>query len=157
MAKTSFDSNDIRDMLMDSGLFNNFSGAELLTMGNYFKVITLTAGDIIFKEGDLGTFMCIIHIGEVEVSKENSSQQTVEIATLRKGRAFGEMALLDGERRSATCTAISECCLLSLSKEGLDKMLLDTPRSAAKVIRAVAISVSRRLRIAVGKLVDQAV
>jgi CRP-like cAMP-binding protein len=157
MAKPSTGSEKICDMLLDSGSFDNFSMAELQAMEVYFRVANYAAGEVIFNEGDAGTFMCLIHSGEVAVSKENSSRQDVQIAILRRGRAIGEMAVIDGERRSATCTAETACCLLILSKESLDKMLNDVPRSAAKVIRALAVSVSRRLRLAVGKLVDQAV
>jgi CRP-like cAMP-binding protein len=64
------------------------------------------------------------------------------------------MAVLDGERRSATCIAATECTMLILSKDSLEKMILETPRIAAKVIRAIAVSLSRRLRMADGKLVD---
>jgi len=64
------------------------------------------------------------------------------------------MAVLDGERRSATCIAATDCVLLTLSKDSLDRMLEETPRNAAKVIRAVAVALSKRLRMADGKLVD---
>ncbi len=64
------------------------------------------------------------------------------------------MAVLDGERRSATCIAATECILLTLSKDSLDRMIFDVPAIASKVVRAVAVSLSRRLRMAVGQLVD---
>ncbi|HEU0187472.1 MAG TPA: cyclic nucleotide-binding domain-containing protein, partial [Gallionellaceae bacterium] len=57
-------------------------------------------------------------------------------------------------RRSATCQAETDCTLLTLSKEALDKMIIETPRTGARVIRAVAVALSRRLRMADGKLVD---
>ena len=77
--------------------------------------------------------------------------------TLRKGRAFGEMAVLDGERRSASCLAASDCQLLSLGKDSLEKMLNDAPKIAAKIIRALAVSLSKRLRMADGQLAAQQV
>jgi hypothetical protein len=48
-----------------------------------------------------------------------------------------------------------ECVLLILSKESLDKLEVDVPKTAAKVIRALAVSLSRRLRMADGKIVDR--
>ena len=74
------------------------------------------------------------------------------MATLRSGRAFGEMAVLDGERRSASCVAASNCQLLNLGKDSLEKMLNDAPKIAAKIIRALAVSLSKRLRMADGQL-----
>jgi len=58
------------------------------------------------------------------------------------------------ELRAATCKAAFDSVLLTLSKEALDKMLEEHGRMAARIIRAIAISLSRRLRMAVGRLVD---
>ncbi|MEJ1959928.1 MAG: hypothetical protein WDM70_11330 [Nitrosomonadales bacterium] len=44
--------------------------------------------------------------------------------------------------------------MLTLSKDSLDRMIFDVPAIASKVVRAVAVSLSRRLRMAVGQLVD---
>ena len=99
--------------------------------------------------------MCIIHSGQVAVQKSTLDGQPLTIATLRSGRAFGEMAVLDGERRSATCVAASDCQLLNLGKDSLEKMLNDAPKIAAKIIRALAISLSKRLRMADGQLLAQ--
>lgn len=145
---------DIGEMLMESDLFNKFPPAEIQSAARYFSVSKIKKGDVIFKEGDAGIFMCIVNSGNVSVLKANLEEEVVEIATLRKGRAFGEMAVLDGERRSATCVAATDCTLLTLTKDSLDRMLTEVPRTAAKVIRAVAVSLSKRLRMADGKLVD---
>ncbi|MES2819977.1 MAG: cyclic nucleotide-binding domain-containing protein [Pseudomonadota bacterium] len=145
----------IRDMLMDCGLFATLLPAEAHTAAGYFSISRIERDAVIFHEGDAGTFMCILHQGSVSVRKTTSSEQTVEFATLRPGRAFGEMAVLDGERRSATCVAATECTLLILARDSLDKMLQDAPRPAAKVIRAIAVALSKRLRMADGQLVDR--
>jgi len=146
---------DIGEMLMECDLFHNFPAAEIMSAARYFSVNKIEKDEEIFKEGDDGTFMCIVNSGNVSVLKTNMDEETVEITTLRKGRAFGEMAVLDGERRSATCVAATDCTLLAFTKDSLDKMLTETPRTAAKVIRAVAVSLSKRLRMADGKLVDR--
>lgn len=145
---------DIGEMLMESDLFNKFPPAEIQSAARYFSVSKMKKGETIFKEGDAGIFMCIVNSGNVSVLKANLEEEVVEIATLRKGRAFGEMAVLDGERRSATCVAATDCTLLTLTKDSLDRMLTEVPRTAAKVIRAIAVSLSKRLRMADGKLVD---
>lgn len=146
---------EISDILMDCDLFKNFPPAEVRAIARYFSISEMKKDEVIFKEGDIGSFMCIVSSGKISVLKTNQDEENVEIATLQTGRAFGEMAVLDGERRSATCSAASECNLLILSKESLDKMLLDMPAIAAKVVRAVAVSLSKRLRMADGKLVDR--
>ena len=140
--------------LIDIELFRDFPPAEIRTVARYFSVSNIKEDDVIFEEGDTGTFMCILNTGKVAVLKTNQEGKNVALATLGKGCSFGEMAVLDGERRFATCMAATNCVLLTLSKEALDKMLLETPKTAARVIRAVAVALSIRLRMADGKLVD---
>lgn len=154
MPDISYLIDEIRDMLLDCGMFNSLHASEVLSAAGYFSISKFDPEAIICNEGDPGTFMCIIHFGAVSIRKTNSSGETLEIAKLRKGRAFGEMAVLDGERRSASCVAISNCTLLVLSKESLDKMLIEAPKSAARVIRAIAVAMSKRLRMADGQLVE---
>ncbi|QVM90119.1 cyclic nucleotide-binding domain-containing protein [Pseudomonas entomophila] len=146
---------EIRDMLMDCGLFDTLQPGDFLAAAGYFSLTAIDAGQAIFSEGDAGTFMCILHRGVVSVRKRDANGVQVEIATLRKGRAFGEMAVLDGERRSATCVAASDCQLLTLGRDSLDKMINDAPRIAARIIRALAVALSRRLRMQDGQRLAQ--
>ncbi|MDD0972943.1 cyclic nucleotide-binding domain-containing protein [Pseudomonas fontis] len=149
--------NAIRDMLMDCGLFDQLQPGDFQAAAGYFSISNMSAGESIFSEGDAGTFMCILHSGQVSVRKNNPDDQPVEIAVLRKGRAFGEMAVLDGERRSASCIAATDCQLLNLGKDSLEKMLNDAPKIAAKIIRALAVALSRRLRMLDGQRLSQQV
>jgi CRP-like cAMP-binding protein len=149
--------NEIREWLMDCGMFDQLLPTDFSAAAGYFSISTIAQGEEIFHEGDAGSFMCIIHTGQVAVQKTNHDGQLVTIATLRSGRAFGEMAVLDGERRSASCVAASHCQLLNLGKDSMEKMLNDAPKVAAKIIRAVAISLSKRLRMADGQLLSQQV
>lgn len=145
---------EISNLLMDCGLFEKFPPPEIGAAARYFSISEIGQDDVIFTEGESGSFMCIIVSGTVAVRKADSDGDDVELAKLQSGRAFGEMAVLDGERRSATCVAATDCVLLTLSRDSLDKLLLDLPRTGAKVIRALAVSLSRRLRMADGALVD---
>ena len=157
MPDTSHLIDAIRDMLLDCGLFDSLSPNELLSAAGYFNISKCAPEASICREGDPGTFMCIIHAGAVSVRKINSSGETIELAKLRKGRAFGEMAVLDGERRSASCVAASNCQLLNLGKDSLEKMLNDAPKIATKIIRALAVALSRRLRMQDGQRLAQQV
>ena len=154
MQKDSLLIDEIADMLMDSTLFSGFAPAEVRSIARYFGINRIDGDGVIFEEGDIGNFMCIVNSGKVSILKANLERENVEVATLVRDRTFGEMAVLDGERRSATCIAATDCVLLTLSKDSLDRMMDETPRNAAKVIRAVAVALSKRLRMADGKLVD---
>lgn len=147
MAETSAYRDRILDMLVDCSMFNQFSSNELQRVAAYFNLSEIPEAGTLFNEGDEGTFMGIIHSGRVSVFKADSDDRPVQVATLKKDKTFGEMAVLDGERRSATCVAATPCSLLTLSRESLERMMDECPRIAARVIRAIAITLSRRLRV----------
>lgn len=136
-------------------MFSSFDRLELGAIAAYFNYVEIRDGELVFKEGDPGTFLCIVHSGTVSIVKSDLEGNVFEIARLAEGRPFGEMALLDGERRSATCRAATDCSLLTLSKDALDSMMVESPAIAARVVRAVAVSLSRRLRMADGQLIDR--
>ncbi len=145
---------EITTMLAECDLFNYLPFFEIQAVARHFGISRIQENELIFKEGDNGTFMGIIYEGRVQVLKKNQYNQDVIMASLGKDRTFGEMAVLDGERRSASCVAEEACVLLTLSKSAMDAMLQEQPRIGAKVLRSVAVSLSRRLRLAVGRLVD---
>ena len=75
----------------------------------------------------------------------------------RRGADFDRLhcPVTSAPRRSASCVAASNCQLLNLGKDSLEKMLNDAPKVAAKIIRALAVSLSRRLRMVDGQLLAQ--
>lgn len=145
---------EISDMLIDCPLFQHMAASEIQAIAKHFNIVNIDSGETIFREGDDGTFMCIVHKGRVSIIKQNQNGDEIVMATEGNGRVLGEMAVLDGERRSATCKAASDCVLLMLSKEAMDIMLEEQPRIGAKILRTIAISLSRRMRLTAGKLVD---
>jgi CRP-like cAMP-binding protein len=64
------------------------------------------------------------------------------------------MALIDQERRSATCRAESDCELLTISTESLHKLSVEHPRLAYRFMFCLARLLSRRLRRTSGMLVE---
>ena len=148
---------EISSMLIESDLFSHLPATELSAAAHYFGINKIAQDETVFEEGDIGNFMCIVHSGNIAVIKAGQNGQPVEMTTLGQGRTFGEMAILDGEIRSATCKAAEDSVLLTLSKEALDQMLEEHPRIGSNIIRTVAVSLSRRLHKAAGQLVDHLV
>src|ERR1700712_5331497 len=70
--------NEIRDMLMDCGLFLALTPADFSAAAGYFSISNIEKGQAIFSEGDAGTFMCIIHSGTVSVQKLNGDGKQIE-------------------------------------------------------------------------------
>ena len=69
-------------------------------------------------------------------------------------KIIGEMALLDNERRSATCIADTHCRLFVLDRSSLKKLEAEAPLLAYRFMRCLALLLSRRLRRTSGMLVE---
>lgn len=97
--------------------------------------------DVVFVQGGLGNAMYLIESGQVAVIAQAGSEEKV-LSYLGPGSFFGEMALLLGERRSATVRVTIDADLLVLHKADLDEMLVQYPTIALTFSREL----SRRLQ-----------
>ena len=92
------------------------------------KVITIGAGQIIFKQGDKGGDLYFINEGEVDllVRDEETGREAV-VATLGPKSVMGTMSFLEGDPRSATAKAKSEIKCIKISQVQRDRMLTSVP------------------------------
>lgn len=86
---------------------------------------TFADGQTIFEEGDPGPEMYVIREGKVRISGTSQGRETV-LSVLNKSDFFGEMSLLTGRPRSATCRAVGDVELLVIDKAQFD-VLVDDP------------------------------
>lgn len=85
-------------------------------------------GNIIVRQGDQGSSLFIIIEGVVGVKVQGKeSSDSVEVARLGAGNFFGEMALLTGEERTATVTAITDVFLFEITKEDIAGLITQQP------------------------------
>ena len=99
------------------------------------------AGDVIFRQGDLGTEMYIIQEGEVDIIKKINGESHL-LSKLEKGDFFGEMAVLESVPRTADAIAVTETRVLLINGARFDEMLRKNPEVAVRIIRKY----SQRLR-----------
>ena len=145
--------NDIADILDTLNFFKGFAYPELLVIGKYLMLQSAAKGTTVFKEGDPGSFMLILVTGSLSIYKGGEHGQHL-LSSESKGRIVGEMALLDRERRSATCVVDQDCEYLTLNQEGLNKLATEYPALAYRFMYCVAQLISRRLRRTSGMMAD---
>ena len=99
--------------------------------------VIYTTGDPIIQQGDHGDSMFLIVEGEVRIYQNSS-----DLATLKEQDYFGEMSILDGEPRSASAAAATDCLLLRINQSDFHDILSSHPEVALAIIRTL----SQRLR-----------
>jgi hypothetical protein len=113
-------------------LFSDLTTQEFIAVAILLVRRVAKIGEVIVREGDPGDSMFIISTGEVRATVDRNGQQ-VPVATLRDGDFFGEMAVLSGEPRTATVTAVKATELLELSRENLREICSRHPHVEAKI------------------------
>ncbi|MEP7373422.1 MAG: cyclic nucleotide-binding domain-containing protein [Chitinophagaceae bacterium] len=87
-------------------------------------------GILIFKEGEIGDCMYIIHQGEVNIHKGGTT-----LAILKEKEVFGELSLLDAEVRSASATTHADCVLFRIEQEPFYELIDNRPEVARGFIK----------------------
>ncbi|MFY9513457.1 MAG: cyclic nucleotide-binding domain-containing protein [Rubrivivax sp.] len=102
----------------------------------------------VLREGDgqRSNFLLLILDGDVSVDTLGEPNAQVPIAVLGAGSIIGEMALLDGAPRSATCVAVSPVQAAGLSRQGLQRLIDEQPQVAVKLLIGLAARIAERLR-----------
>ena len=80
---------------------------------------TAPAGEVIVRQGGSGSSLFLVARGVIRVSRQEGGVNR-DLATLIAGEFFGEMALLHGIRRTATCRAMTPCALSELRRDDID-------------------------------------
>lgn len=142
------------ETLSENKLFADLQWAELKTIAGYMQGYRAVAGVTIFEEGEAGSYLCLVLEGRVAVLKENLAGERRVVAALGPGKTFGEMAVVDGERRSATALAETESQLAILTRGNFDKLIAEYPALAIHLVLRLARVMSQRLRVVSGQLVD---
>ena len=134
---------------------NEFGFGEIEKLAEYLQSRQVRRGLLVFREGDRDGTLFVIAAGKVGIFKAGAKKQDHPIATLGPGHTLGEMALIDGQPRSAGAVAVDDLIMLAISKADLDKLTTDHPRLAVKVLAKVARLLSQRLRQTTSNLADR--
>ncbi len=94
----------VHDKLMEVPLFGTFSVQELERLASSMALYDAHPHATLFQEGDRGDYMLILTEGKLLINKKGSDNSEKLMAEIGPGRIVGEMAILDGEPRSASCT-----------------------------------------------------
>ena len=99
------------------------------------RVHTYSRGETIIRQGAEGNSMFIVHEGtvSVRVPDHEATRGWSEVAALRAGDVFGEMALLTGEARTADVVALSDVVAVEIAKNALQPVLQSNPELAAAI------------------------
>ena len=123
-------------------LFSSLDSKATADLGAFLTIHDYPRTATVFRKGDPGDAMFLIDLGKVRISVTDTDGQTVNLAELGPGDFFGEMAMLDGQGRSATATAVEDARLAKLTREDFLSFMRNDPRVTLELLT----SLTSRLR-----------
>ena len=117
---------DPAELLKKVPFFKGVPKEEFAAVAEHLRRRTAPTADVIVKQGDRGSSLFLVARGVVRVSRQDGGM-TRDIATLMAGDFFGEMALLHGGPRTATCRAVTPCALYELRRDDIDAVIESCP------------------------------
>jgi CRP-like cAMP-binding protein len=139
-------SNQIHALIPKCTLLENFSPAEVRLLAHFMEIYRAETGMEIIREGEGGDFMMMIVEGKVDVNKRDRWNTPQLIAQVDAGRILGEMSMIDGEARFATCVALEPTMIAVLDRESLARIIVEQPLLGAKLLMELVLMLSQRLR-----------
>jgi len=136
----------IREIIQVIQLFEDFEPDEIEGLARYMRCYRAPRGAEIIREGDSGDYMLLLLGGNVEIVKKDARGLAQVMGTAGPGKTLGEMSLIDGEPRFASCVALDTVEVAVLDREGLSRILAEDPRLGVKLMMELLILLNQRLR-----------
>jgi CRP/FNR family transcriptional regulator, cyclic AMP receptor protein len=112
--------------------FEGLGKKELAFVAQLADEVDVRSGKALASQGDIGHEFFVIETGTAEVTRDGA-----RLGELGPGDFFGELALLEADRRTATVTATSDMALIVITRSSFRTMDKSMPRVHARVQQAI--------------------
>jgi len=137
MGTMSEGGDDTIALLRRAQVFSTLSDDDLAHVARVTMSRRFDAGAIVFKEGDEGSTCYIVRTGRTRAIREHPDGRSITLAHFGPGDIFGEMAMLDGERRSATVEATEDTEAIAILSADMHRLLREHADISVKLIAAL--------------------
>jgi CRP/FNR family cyclic AMP-dependent transcriptional regulator len=143
-----------RDLLQESSLLADFTPQEVDILGEAMLRVRAQAGQELIAEDDVADWMMLLLSGTVDVGKRKVGSEvqrpahadTTRLAVVKAGAVLGEMSMLDGEPRYASCWALGEVEAAVLTRPAVARLITEQPAVGAKLLVKITQLLAQRLR-----------
>jgi CRP-like cAMP-binding protein len=123
-------------------VFSALSDRDLSRVAQVAVPRSFGAGEVVFREGDASNTCYVVRSGHARAIREHSDGRSITLANFGPGDIFGELAMFDDERRSATVETLEPTEAIAILGGDMRRLLREHPDIAVKLVSALG----RRLR-----------
>jgi CRP/FNR family transcriptional regulator len=142
---------DVVALLHGVPVFETLAEPDLVQIAQLAVPRSFRAGHVVFREGDASDTCYVVRSGHARAIREHPDGRTITLAHFGPGDIFGELAMFDDERRSATVEALEDLEVLAILGPDFRRLLNEHAGLAVKLV----VSLGRRLREANERLSRQ--
>ena len=143
--KTPTEKSELEEVLLSMPPFKNLSNKSIKLLMKVIHNRIYAANEYVFFQGDPGIGLYLIVGGEILITEEMDGER-FDLALLTRGDFFGELALLDEEKRSASAIALKDSQLAVIFKPDLDEFVETHSKEGIQILRGISQIVATRLR-----------
>lgn len=149
------------ELLQRTPLLQDFTAAEADVVGSEMLRVRASPGQALINEGEASDWLMLLLAGTVNVGKRKAgaegaredATETTRLAVVREGAVLGEMSMIDGEPRYASCHALTEVEAGVLSRAAVGRLIATQPAIGAKLLVKLTQLLAQRLRNTSNQLV----
>jgi CRP/FNR family transcriptional regulator len=135
-------SEEILQLLAGVPVFSALQQDDLRRIAQLAVPRTFEAGQVVFLEGDASDTCYIVHSGQARAISEHPDGRTITLATFGHGDIFGELAMFEDERRSATVEAVRPTTVVAVLGPDMRRLMAEHPGISSRLV----VALGRRLR-----------
>lgn len=121
------DLKDLSNFIRKKPLFAIYTDDELAELMGAAELISVSAGEVIFKLGEAGDRFYVVYSGKVRILQKDDAQKEINLGVRTRGDHFGETAIITEHVRNATARAAEDSVIISFGKEAFNRFLFSRP------------------------------
>ncbi len=133
---------DVVELLGRVPVFSTLEHADLERIAEVSVPRSFEPGQAVFREGDSSDTCYVVRDGHARAIRTHSDGRTITLATFGPGDIFGELAMFEDERRSATVEAIEQMSVVGVLGPDMRRLMAEHPQIAMRLV----VALGRRLR-----------
>ncbi len=146
---------DLAEELKKISLFQRLNQQDLANVASVTRELTLTNGEVLFREGEVGDEAFVIVLGTLKLEKKSRNGISEELSILGSGSYVGEVGLVTSDHKHVfTATAMERSTVIGFHQSDLDALSENHPEVGRDIYKALSCGLARRLNLIAAEASD---
>ncbi|HEY1687235.1 MAG TPA: Crp/Fnr family transcriptional regulator [Solirubrobacteraceae bacterium] len=133
---------EVVELLASVPVFSTLEPDDMLPIASLAVPRSFDQGEVVFRKGDASDTCYVVRSGHVRAVREHPDGRTITLATFGPGDIFGELAMFEDERRSATIEALEQTSVVAILGPDMRRLMASHPMISMRLV----VALGRRLR-----------